>query len=110
MDELRAEGDVEMEELCVLQLVSQPGHSDEAVEIADAPSRGLEVHRVAAAEESGHHRLGDTGRERRCHGCIGRVAAVLENLDTCGHRRRMAARYSRLHRDRSYRADVGRGR
>jgi len=110
MNEFRAEGDVEMEELCVLQLVSQPGHGDEAVEITDAPSRGLEVRGVAAAEQSGHHRLGNTGRERRCHGCIGRVAAILENLDTCGHRRRMAARYSRLHRDRSYRADVGRGR
>ena len=99
-----------MEKLCVLQLASQPGHSDEAVEIADAPGRGLEVHRVAAAEQSGHHRLGDAGRERCRHGCIGRVAAVLENLDTRGHRRRMAARYRRLHRDRSYRADVGRGR
>ena len=110
MNEFRSEGDVEMDELCVLQFVSQPGHSDEAVEIADAPSPGLEVHRVASAEQSGHHRLRDTRGERRRHGCIGRVAAVLENLDTCGHRRRMAARYSRLHRDRSYRADVGRGR
>jgi hypothetical protein len=110
MNELRAEGDVEMEKFCVLRLVSQPGHSDEAVEIADTPGRGLEVDRVAAAEQSGHHRLGNAGRERRRHGRIGGVAAVLENLDTCGHRRRMAARYSRLHRDRSYRADVGRGR
>ena len=110
MNELRAEGDVEMDELCVLQLGSQPGHSDEAVEIADAPSRGLEVHRMATAEQPSHHRLGDTGRERRCHGSIGRVAALLENLDTCGHRRRMAARYGRLHRNRSYRADAGDGR
>ena len=59
MNELRAEGHVEMEQLCVLQLVSQPGHSDEAVEIANAPGRGLVVDRVTSSQKSRHHRLGD---------------------------------------------------
>ena len=50
MNELRAEGDIEVEQLGLPWLDSQPGHGDEAVQVADAPTRGLEVHGMASAE------------------------------------------------------------
>ena len=50
VDELGAEGDVEVDQLCVPRLFAQPGHSDETVEIANASGGALEVDGVAAAE------------------------------------------------------------
>jgi len=60
MNELRAERDVEVDQLGLARLVLQAGHGDEAVEIANAPARGLVVDRVTASQKSRHHRLGDT--------------------------------------------------
>ena len=37
VDELGAEGDVEVDQLCVPRLFAQPGHSDETVEVATRP-------------------------------------------------------------------------
>src|SRR5262249_51938476 len=73
------------------------GDGDEAVEIPDATGRRVEVDRVAAAEESGHDRLGNTRRKHCGHRHIGGATAVLENLDSGRSRCRMARRYSRLH-------------
>jgi hypothetical protein len=50
VDELGAERDVEVDQLCVPRLFSQPGHSDKTVEIVDATGGVVEVDGVAAAE------------------------------------------------------------
>src|SRR5438093_4195834 len=60
MNELRAERDVEVDQLGRAWLVSQSWHGDEAIEIANTPARGLVVDRVTASQKSRHHRLGDT--------------------------------------------------
>src|SRR3954462_4178316 len=63
VDELGAERDVEVDQLCVPRLFAQAGHSDETVEIANASGGALEIDRVATAEQSRHDRLGDARRE-----------------------------------------------
>ena len=50
VDELGAEGDVEVDQLCGPRLFAQPGHSDETVEIANASGGAFEIDGVAAAE------------------------------------------------------------
>src|SRR5713226_3385256 len=102
MNELRAERNVEVDQLGLAWLVSQTGHSNKAVEIPDETTRGLVVDRMTASEQSRHHRLGDTRCERRSDCGIRRVATILQHHYPCGHRRRMAASYGRLHRTRSY--------
>ena len=60
VNELRAERDVEVQQLRFARFGTQAGHGDEAVEIANPTARSLVVDRVAAAQQSRHHRLGDT--------------------------------------------------
>jgi hypothetical protein len=60
MNELRAERNVEVDQLGLAWLSSQTGHSNKAVEIADATTRSLVIDRVTASQQSRHHRLGDT--------------------------------------------------
>ncbi len=64
VNELGAEGNVQMDQLRVPRLLAQPGHGDEAVEIAGASSGAVEEHGVTTTEQPCHHRLGDTGRQR----------------------------------------------
>ncbi len=109
VNELRAEGDVEVDQLRLLRRYAQPGHGDEAVEVASSFAGGVEVHGMAAAEQARHHRLGDAGRNTGCDGGVRSVASVLEDLDSRSHRRRMAASNSRVHRPGRYRATTRTG-
>ena len=62
------------------RLGAEPGNGDEAVEIPRAARGRVVVDRVAAAEEAGHHGLGDAGGERRGDRGVGRGSAVREDL------------------------------
>ena len=63
------------------RLGAEPGHRDEAVEIP-RPARGrFVVDRVTAAEQSGHHRLGDARREAGSDRGVRGRPAVGEHLD-----------------------------
>ena len=64
------------------------GHVDEAVE--EPGLVPVPVDRMAAAEETGHHRLGDARREAGGNRCVGRRTAFLEDLDSGLHRGGMA--------------------
>ena len=63
------------------------GHVDEAVEVPCLAS--IPVDRVAAAQQPGHHRLGDTGREARRNRRVGSRTALFEDLDSGRHRGRV---------------------
>src|SRR5436305_1865184 len=77
---------------------TQTGHGDEAVQVADTSARSLVVNRVATAQQSGHHGLGDArGKHRGDRGIRG-AAALLEDLDSRVHRCGMSRRHRRLHR------------
>jgi hypothetical protein len=80
VDELGAEGNVHVHELRLTRRGSEPRHGAEAVEVPGAARRGVEVDRVTAAEEAGHHRLGDARRERGRDRRVGGAAAVGEDL------------------------------
>jgi len=57
--ELRAERHVEMHELGLSRRGGQTGHGAEAVEVPRAACCGVVIDRVTAAEQAGHHRLGN---------------------------------------------------
>ena len=86
--ELRAERHLEVHELRLAPLGAEPGHRAEAVEVARGAGRRVVVDRVPAAEQPGHHRLGDARRERRRNRRVGGAAAVGEDLGARGRRRR----------------------
>ena len=89
VDELLPERHFEPSELRLPRLGAEPGDGAEAVEVAHTSRVPVEVDRVTAAEQAGHHRLGDAGSERRRDGGVGGRASVLEDLDAGGGRRRM---------------------
>ncbi len=87
VDELLAEGHVEVQELRLAPCRAEPRDGAEAVEIACQARLRVEVDRVAAAQQPGHDGLGDAGGEPgRNRGVRGR-AAVGEHLDPGGGRR-----------------------
>ncbi len=79
VDELLTEGHVEPDQLAA----RSGGHGAEAVEVPGTRCRRVPVDGVAAAEEPGHHRLGDAGGERGGDGGVRRRSAFGEDLDTC---------------------------
>ena len=95
--ELRAERHLELEQLRLARRRAEPGHRAEAVEVARRAGRRVEVDRVAAAEQPGHHRLGDARREARRDGGVGGRAAVGEDLGAGRRRRRMPGRDAGAH-------------
>ena len=92
VDELGAERHLEVQQLRLARRHSEPRHGAEAVEVAHARRSCVEHDRVPAAEQPGHHRLGDARREPRRHRGIDGRAAVLEDLDPGRGGRGMAGR------------------
>ena len=86
MDEFLAEGNPELDGRRPLAR----GHVDEAVEIPRLLA--VEVDRVPAAEQSGHHRLGDAGGKAGGDRSVRGRPALFEDLDPGRHGRRVAAR------------------
>ena len=86
VNELGPERHVQLEELSA----RLRGHRDEAVEVPRNTVRSVEVDRVAAAEEAGHHRLCDAGSEAGGDRSVGRRPAVSKDLDSGVRRSRMA--------------------
>src|SRR5438874_2913889 len=81
MNELGAEGDVELEQLPLSPLGPEPRHHHEATDILGPAARGLVIDRVAAPEQACHQRLGDAGRQRRGDGHIGGASTSFQDLD-----------------------------
>ncbi len=94
VDELRAERHVEVDELRLMPLGAEARDGAEAVEVPRGAGRRVVVDRVAAAEQPGHHRLGDARRERRRNRRVGGAAAVGEDLGARRRRRGMPGRAS----------------
>ena len=64
------------------RLGAEPGHRDEAVEIAGRARAGVVMDRVPAAEQPGHHRLRDARRQAGSDGGVRGRPAVGEHLDS----------------------------
>ena len=86
VDELLAEGNLELEQLAA----ATARHGAEAVEEARPPGRRVPVDRVPAAEQPSHDRLRDAGGEAGGNRGVRCRAADLQNLDSCLSRRGMA--------------------
>jgi hypothetical protein len=95
VDELRAEGHVELEELGVAALAAESRHGDEEVEQARLGARGVEPDGMATAGDPGHHRLGDARGEGGGDCGVGCGTAVGEDLDPGLRRRRVPRRHPR---------------
>ncbi len=65
------------------------------------PGRRFQIGGMAAAEQSGHHRLRDAGREARRDGRVGRGATFLQDLGARLGRGHVARRDGWLHDTRS---------
>jgi hypothetical protein len=76
VDELLAERDLQLDQLGAFSR----RHGAEAVEVPGRARSRVPVDRVPAAEQSGHHRLGDARRERRGHRGVSRVPTRSEHL------------------------------
>ncbi len=81
VDELFAEGDIELDQLGRATFTTETRHRAEAVERAHGARPCVEVDRVPAAEQTGHHRLCDARGEARGHSGVGSATACLERLD-----------------------------
>ncbi len=89
------DGLVSERDLDVREVAGAGRQRREPVEVHDA--RAVERDRMAACEETAHHRLRDAGRKRhRDHG-IGRAASVRQDLRARGSSGRMAGGNSRSH-------------
>src|SRR5512133_1873940 len=98
VDELGAERDLELDQLGpASRLGAEPRHGDEAVEVPRPAAGRLVVHRVAAAEQARHHRLGHAAGEARGDRGVRRRPAGLQHLDPGLDRRRMPRCHHRLH-------------
>jgi 2-keto-3-deoxy-L-rhamnonate aldolase RhmA len=64
VDELGAEGHLQLEQLGLALLRPEARDGHEAVEVLGATAFGLVVDRVTAAEQARHHVLGNARRER----------------------------------------------
>ena len=113
VDELLAEGHLEVDELGPLPLDPEARDRAEAVEVADGAGRRLVVNRMPAAEEARHHRLGHAAREAGGDRGVGGAPAVVEDLRAGGGGRGMAGRDGGDHRTSTVhptRATPGRGK
>ena len=90
MDELLAERNGQLLELGRLPLVPEAGDAHEEVQDLRGVASGLDPDGVAAARDTRHHRLGDTGRKSGRDGRVGRRPALGEDLEAGLGRRRMA--------------------
>ena len=99
VNELLAERHVEMEQLGLVARLAraEARHGHEEVQVPGLGGHGVPIDRVAAAEQAGHHRLGDAGGEAGRHRRVGRVAAILEDLPTRVRRRRVPGCNASIH-------------
>ena len=81
VDELGSERDVELEQLDLAALRAETRHGDEEVEVLGLTARRFVVDRVPAAEQAGHHGLGDAGGERRGDSRVGGASTGAQDLD-----------------------------
>ena len=81
VDELGSERDFEPEQLRLPRLGTEPRARRRSSRGSARAARGIEVDRMSAAEEPGHHGLGDARGERGGDGRVGGAAAGLEDLD-----------------------------
>ena len=92
VDELVPERHVQHDELRIDSLRTEPRYRDEAVEVPRPPRGGVEVDRVSAAEQPGHHRLGHARREAGGDRAVGGASALREDLHAGLRRRRVTGR------------------
>ena len=99
VDEFLAKRHVEVQQLRLVPPLAraETRHGDEEVEVPGRGRRGVPVDRVAAAEEAGHHRLGDAGGETRSHRGIRSRAALFEDLPARVGRRRVPGCNASIH-------------
>ncbi len=82
--QLLAERHLQLDQLGVSSFAAEPGDGDEAVEVRRLPGAGVVVDAVAAAQEAGHHGLGDARGERRRDRRVGGASALGEDLGARG--------------------------
>ena len=98
--ELRAERHLQLHELGVARVRAEAGDGAEAVEIPRRSRRGVVVDRMAAAEQARHDGLRDAGGEPGGDCRVGGPAAVGQDLDARGRRRRVSGGHSRVREPR----------
>ncbi len=89
VDELRAERNLQMDELRLPALPAEAGNRAEAVEVRGRGRARVPVDRVPTAEQPRHHRLGHAGGEAGGDRGVGGGAAVREDLEAGVGRRGM---------------------
>lgn len=90
VDELGAEGHLELDELEVTRLRTEPRDGAEAVEVANEAARNVVHDRVAATEKARHHGRGHARGETGGDSCVRCAAARREDLEPGGYRSRVA--------------------
>src|SRR5439155_2446558 len=100
VDELQTERHLELDELGMLAAAAEARNRHEAVEVSRGAGGRVVVDRVPAAEQAGHHGLGDAGREAGGDGGVRRGPALFERFDPGDDGRRVPSCDRREHRGR----------